>query len=323
MKKPDFSGVEPTRLAEARRRIGVIEGYLAIEGPNGEQTNAAAEKLGLTRWQFMRLTHAWRDHRDPAMLVKSRTGPSKRDYGIDTKAKQVALEVIRKLGMGAEISNAAPEIERICEAEGIEPPSRPTIYNYILAERRQGDLRVDGPPCLVVGRMWFHLPLTESAANSMPCLLAVAALPERIIVSYSISLRRDAPPSVVQALRDLFDQASSDGETRELLMSAVDRTAAMPILSSRNGLEIPRAKDSMQRMLAQAFGDGLGKLRPVYRRGSALVKPKYTMGAHDRPLTDVGAVAVIEQAIEANNSRRQELAPFSIHHQASTHPDGN
>lgn len=117
MNEPDFSGVEPTRLAEARRRIGVIEDYLAIEGPSGERTQAAAEKLGLTRWQFMRLTHAWRDHRDPAMLVKSRTGPTRRDYGIDTKAKQIALEVIREVGIGAEISNVAPDIESVCKAE--------------------------------------------------------------------------------------------------------------------------------------------------------------------------------------------------------------
>lgn len=318
MNEPDFSGVEPTRLAEARRRIGVIEDYLAIERPRGEQTNAAAGKLGLTRWQFMRLTHAWRDHRDPAMLVKSRTGPSKRDYGIDMNAKEVVIEVVRKVGMGAEISNVAPEIESICQSEGIDPPSRPTVYNYILAERRQGDLRFDGSPCLVVGRMWFQLPTTGDAPNSMPCLLVVAALPERIIVSHSISSRSDAPPSVVHALGELFDLAAADGEPRELLLSAIDRTASLPVLSRSCGLEIPPTNGSMQRMLAQAFGDALGQLRPVYRRGSALVRPKYSMGAHDRPLTDAEAIAVIEQAIKANNCRRRKLAPFSVRPPTST-----
>lgn len=312
MNEPDFSGVEPTRLVEARRRIGVIEGYLDIEGPSGEQTTAAAESLDLTRWQFMRLTRAWRDHRNPAMMVKSRNGPSKRDYGIDKRVKQVALEAISKAGMGAEISNVAPEIEAICKKMDIDPPSRPTIYNYILAERREGHLRFDRPPCLVVGRMWFHLPMLESAANSMPCALLGVALPERVVVAHAISAKRDAPPSVPHLLADLFGRSISTGEPRVLLMDPSDRAAGLPVLAERGATEMPSSKISLQRILAQAFGDSLGPLRPVYKRGGALAKPKYSMGAHDEPLTCDAAVAAIEQAISANNSRWPEVAPYSI-----------
>ncbi|OBX18957.1 hypothetical protein A9995_10505 [Erythrobacter sp. QSSC1-22B] len=312
MTEPDFSGVEPTRLLEVHRRVSVIEDYLDIERPSGKQTVAAANSLGLTRWQFTRLAKAWRDHRNPTMLVKSKTGPSRRDYGIDERAKRIAHEEITKAGMGAEISNVAPMIEAACRNIGINPPSKPTIYNYILQERREGNLRFDRPPCLIIGRMWFHLPLQDSAVNTMPCALLAVALPERAIVAHSISTQRALPSSVPQLLGDLFDQSNVEGESRELLMDSTDYAAGSVSLTERGHNDIIPSRVSMQRILAQAFGDRLGQLQPVYRRGSALAKPKYVMGIHDKPITRDAAVTVIEKAIAANNGERGEVAVYSI-----------
>lgn len=312
MTKPDFSGVEPTRVAEALRRIKTIENYLDIERPGAEQTAAAAESLQLTRWTFARLVKSWRDHRDPTMMVKSRTGPSKRDYGIDVRAKRIAKEEIQKVGFSAELSNVAPAIEAACNKLAIKPPSRPTIYNYILAERREGTLRFDRLPCVVIGRMWFHLPLEETAANAMPCALLGVALPERIVIAHAISASKYSPPSIVKVLSEVLDASNGEGVCKELLLDSVDRAAASSMIAARDLSGIASCKLSLQRLLAQAFGDQISLLQPIYRRGGALVKPKYVMGSHDQSLDADAAVSVIEEAIALSNSARGELGPYSI-----------
>lgn len=311
MSEPDFSGVEPTRLVEARRRIAVIEQYLDLTRPAGSDTVAAAGSLGMTRWQFTRLVSAWRNHRDPTMMVRSRTGQSSRDYGVDGQAKRIASEEIRRVGMRAEISNVAPAVEAACGELGIKAPSRPTIYNQILAERREGGLRFDGPDCVVVGRMWFQLPMVEDGA-AIPCALVAVALPERAIIAYNVTTVRHAPASLVTILDSILNRATPLGPNRELLLDHDDRAAGADVLARHNLDRVGPSRQSPQRFLAQALGDAVGSLRPVYRRGGALAKPSYVMGSHDRPLTELMARDVIADAVAANNATRAEVGPFSI-----------
>lgn len=311
MTEPDFSGVEPTRLVEARRRIAVIERYLDLTRPTGSDTVAAAESLGMTRWQFTRLVSAWRNHRDPTMMVRSRTGQSSRDYGVDGQAKRIASEEIRRVGMRAEISNVAPAVEAACGKLGIKPPSRPTIYNQILVERREGSLSFDGPACIVIGRMWFQLPMAEDD-GAIPSALVAVALPERVILAYDVTTARHTPASLVMVLDSILNRATPLGPNRELLLDRDDRAAGADVLAAHDLRRIPPSRLSPQRLLAQAFGDALGFLRPVYRRGGALAKPAYVMGSHDQPLSAEVARAVIADAVAASNATRAEVGLFSI-----------
>lgn len=312
MNNPDFSGVEPTRLAEARRRIAVVEKYLAIDRPCGRQTIKAADSLGLSRWAFMRLAQSWRDHRDPAMLVKSKRGPSARDYGIDERSKAITREEIRKVGMHADLSNVAPAVEAACAKLGIVPPTRPTIYNYILAERREGALRYDRPPCLLIARMWFQLPSIGDEASDLPCAILGVSLPERVVVAFSISTRREAPPQVEPVLRFLLAASKGEGQPRNLLISGRDRICGAGLLKEYGRQDIPTCKLSLQRLLAQAFGDRLGNLVPIYRPIAASSKPKYVMGRHDHPLTQHEAMLTIKEAIKTSNALRAALPPYRI-----------
>ncbi|WP_133366506.1 hypothetical protein [Qipengyuania sediminis] len=311
MTEPDFSGVEPTRLVEARRRIAVIERYLDLTRPTGSDTVAAAESLGMTRWQFTRLVSAWRNHRDPTMMVRSRTGQSSRDYGVNGQAKRIAGEEIRRVGMRAEISNVAPAVEAACGKLGIRAPSRPTIYNHILCERREGRLRFDGSPCIVIGRIWFQLPMEEDGAT-LPHALVAVALPERAILAYHIATSRLAPASVSTVLDRLLNRATRLGPGRELILDREDRAAGAAVLSRHKMDCVTPSRQSPQRLLAQALGDAVGALRPVYRPGGALAKPRYVMGSHDRALTEQMARAAIVDAIAGSNDTRAEVGRFSI-----------
>ncbi len=311
MSEPDFSGVEPTRLVEARRRIAAIEQYLDLARPSGNDTVAAAASLDMTRWQFTRLVTAWRNHRDPAMLVRSRTGQSRRDYGMDSQAKRIAVDEIRRVGMGAEISNVAPAVEAACRKLGIRPPSRPTIYNHILSERREGKLRFDGSPCIVIGRIWFQLPMEGNDAT-IPCALVAVALPERAILAHDIATSRLVPASLANVLDGLLDRATPLGPGRELILDRDDLAAGAAVLARQEMDCFAPSRRSPQRLIAQALGDAVGPLRPVYRRGGAVAKPGYVMGSHDRPLTDQMARAAIVDAIAASNDTRAEVGRFSF-----------
>lgn len=312
MSKPDFSGVMPTRMAEAQRRIRVIEGYLAIQQPSGDDTVAAARELGISRWTFTRLATSWRNHRDPALLVRSPTGQTRRDYGIDGQAKAITIKAIQDAGFTAELSTVARVVEKACHNAGIKPPSRPTIYNYILAERRAGQLRFDETPCLVIGRMWFQVPLLGGGPNELPCALLVVALPERLVLAHAISVDRDSPPPIDGVIRDLLTKTSSGADPRRMLLGRLDAKAAGRIFT-QSGIKAPKAaKLSPQKILARAFGDKLGELHPIYHPGGALTKPKYVMGRHDQPLSAPAAVSVIEAAIDASNNLREKVAPFGV-----------
>lgn len=311
MCEPDFSGVEPTRVAEARRRIAAIEEYMALERPSGNETIEAAASLGLSQWAFRRLVTAWRNYRDPAMIVRSKTGPSKRDYGIDERIKRIAIEEIRKVGFEADVGNVAPAIEAECRAIGVTAPSRPTIFNYIVAERRMGSLRYNGPPCFMIGRLWFHLPL-RNGSNFLPCALVVVSMPERIIAASSVSVNTEVPPSIENVLRDLLVGGTKGGQGRKLLIEAADKRVGYDVLEEFALDQIAPCRQSTQRLLARAFGDRLGSLVAVYRPGAALAKPTYTMGRHDAPLSEAEALSAIERAIAENNRKRGLLKPYAI-----------
>ncbi|RUA15526.1 MAG: hypothetical protein DSY55_06135 [Clostridia bacterium] len=71
MSEPDFSGIDPLRVPEARRRVEAIRRYLALEAPSSADTTRIASTIGLSRVQFGRLVRAWRDHRDAALLYRA------------------------------------------------------------------------------------------------------------------------------------------------------------------------------------------------------------------------------------------------------------
>ncbi len=164
----------------------------------------------------------------------------------------------------------------------------------------------------MIGRIWFHIPIEEKPDNAMPCALVAVVLPERVVLAHEISTDQNSPPSIQKMLRKLADRASNHGKLRKILMDPIDHAATRLILKRSSTAVDDDIKRSTQRVLAQAFGDKMGNLLPIYRPGAALSKPKYNMGTHDRPLTPAMATAVIEQAIVISNMSRSRMVPYQI-----------
>jgi len=316
MSEPDFSGIDPLRVPEARRRIEAINEYLALPNPNTADAKRVAAKIGLSPWHFQRLARIWSEHRNPTMMVVGRRGPSSRDYGIAPRAAAILREEIEKAGADAELATVAPEIEQRCRSENVIPPARATIWNHI-RKARAGTGTAAGPPRIVIGRMWFHLPVTALTdgwpGSDMPTLLVAATLPERIILAHRISVDERYPPSVADLIADLLSKQSTSAQPRPLVMDAADRRAARKALADGGLGGVRPHNRSLQRQLARAFGGRLGSLPALYQRSLARPESKRIVQRQDERISPGAAQAVIQDAIHASNIAIGVAAPdFSI-----------
>lgn len=309
MSEPDFSGIDPLRVPEARRRIAALNAYLALPSPTSVDTERFARSIGLSRNQFGRLARVWRDHRDARLLVIGKRGAATRDYGLDPRAVAIANDIIGAAGAAAALARVAPEIERQCAEIGAIPPSRQTIYNWIRAARADAGATAEGPPRVVVGRMWFHLPVSGAPADAMPTLLAAVLLPEQIIVAHVISTDPQAPPSVGELVDTLARTRTPGAAPRPLLLDPDDRRVAASALD-RASLGGTRSHDrSVQRELSKAFAGRLGPLSVIHQRSMARPATKRVITRQDEPLPAADAVATIEEAINSNNVATLTVAP--------------
>lgn len=311
MSKPDFSGIDPLRLPEARRRIAAIEEYLKLSSPTTADTVRHAALIDLSRWQFLRLVRVWREHRSAHLLVVGRRGKATRQYSVDPRATEIMTQVIDETEGVADLAHAAAVIEERCAAEGIAPPARATIYNNIREVRARSGGHIGGPMRIVIGRMWFHLPVEGQPAIAMPTLLLAVVLPERHIVAYRISIDQLSPPSVRGLIKDLAAQRQVGASRRKLFIEPDDRRVALDALDEA-GLNIPSHYRSVQREISRAFGGKLGPLKAIYRRALARPTTKKVLHRQDRPLTTSEAIATIEQAIAISNQASGPVQPFDI-----------
>jgi hypothetical protein len=305
MKETDFSGVDPLRLPEARRRVAALNKYLDLPDPTTADAIRISAEIDLSRWQFTRLARVWREHRRPDMLVVGRRGPATRIYDVDPRGTAIAHDIIDQAGPTGELASLAIQIESECASEGVLPPSRPTIWNHIRKARASGRGDLNGPPRVVIGRLWFHLPIVSPQVGptltDMPVALVAMALPERTILSYVISLDDAAPPNTADLLTDLIAAWTPGADCRQMLLDPNDRRAAAPALNNA-GIDYVRSWErSVQREISRALGGKLGTLKVVYRRGLARPKTKHIIQRQDERISAEDAVCAIEGAIEAHN----------------------
>lgn len=300
MSEPDFSGIEPLRLPEARRRVAEITGYLQLHSPTISDADHRAAQLGLSRFQFYRLVRVWREHRKPSLLVIGRRGKSNRNYGLTERAVEIAHEEIASAGAGAELATVALAVEARCSAEGVAPPSRPTIWAYI-RKARAAVVALDGPLRILVGRFWFHLPVMDAPSGSMPMLLGAVLLPERIIIAHEVSTDPDQPPSIATLVETLAALRTPGAAKRTLLLDPNDRRAASSVLAAAGLGHVASHPRSVQRELSRAFGDQLGPLKVIYRRGAAKPATRRVSTRLDQPLQESDALSVIAEAVDSSN----------------------
>lgn len=311
MNEPDFSGVEPLRLPEALRRVSVITSYLEHPSRTIADADRHASELGISRFQFYRLAKVWREHGKPSLLVGGLRGATSRDYGIPIRAIEIAGEEIAAAGSAAELATVAVAVETRCAAEGIAPPSRPTLWSYIMKARAESAAPT-GPLSIAVGRFWFHLPMQAVHVGGMPMLLAAVLLPERIVVAHAISTDGVSVPDLNELVGTLVARRTPSATVRPLLMEASDRHAAAGALATAGLERVAAHPRSVQRALARAFGERLGPIKAIYRRGSAKPGKKGVIHRMSRQLRAEEAAQVITDAIDANNAFAGAEPAFDI-----------
>lgn len=308
MSEPDFSGIDPLRVPEARRRVAALNEYLALAPASEEDVRRLAGSIGISRSSFFRLAQVWRLHRQPSLLVVGKRGATSRDYGIDPRATEIMNEVIVGTTPDAKLATTTAEIRRRCAAEGVNPPSKQTIYNHARKARAATPV-VIGPPRIAVGRMWFHLPVKGKPATSMPTLLVAVALPERVIVAHRISTDPDTPPSVNDLIDGVAALRTPGAEPRPILLAPDDRRVGAAALD-RAGLNLTRSHSgSVQRELSKAFNGQLGPLAAIYQRGMARPATKPVLSRQDEPLPASEIAGIIESAVDAHNAATLATTP--------------
>lgn len=312
MNELDFSGIDPLRVPEARRRVTAISDYLKLPAPTSEHTQSFAASIGLSRNQFCRLARVWRDYREPALLVIGKRGASTRDYGVDERAIEIANEIITFAGASAKLTKVTTEVGERCAVEGVVPPARATINNYIRKALASASNVGAGPPRVVVGRMWFHLPVSGVPTNSMPTMLAAIMLPERMIVAHSISTDPMTPPLVSNLIDNVAALSTDAKPSRPLLLDPDDRRVAAEALT-RAGLGKTRSHNrSVQRELSHAFGGRLGELTAIYQRTMARPATKRVITRQDQALNALEVVEIIEGAVQAHNAELGVRPEFAL-----------
>lgn len=312
MNEPDYSGIDALRLPEARRRVAEITSYLAHPSRTIARANQHASSLGISRFQFYRLAKIWREHGKPALLVGGLRGATSRDYGIPVRSTEIAREEIAAAGTAAELATVAIAVETRCAAEGVAPPSRPTLWSYIMKARAE-NAAAAGPSAIVIGRFWFHLPLADVHTDAMPMLLAAVLLPERIVVAHAFSADDARPPDLAALVTALAARRTFSAPARPFLIEASDRHAAAAALAAAGLERVAAHPRSIQRALARAFGERLGPIKAIYRRGSAKPDKKGVSHRFSRRLAPEEAARLVADAVEANNAAMGGDVAFDIH----------
>lgn len=314
MQNLDYSGVDPIRLSEAKRRVAVLEEYTQLLNPTGADTEEFASKLDLSTIQFNRLVKSWRDHRNPSLLVIGKRGASNRDYGISRRVSEITYSCIAAAAADATLDEITIEIARQCEDESLCTPSRATVWNYMRKSKTTGNANPDrGPPRIAIERIWARVPIINMPTNYLPTILVALLLPERIIVAHDVSIDREIPPSVPKVVTALVSACTKGSEQRPLLLSADDRRAATQALQQAGLSKIKTHKRSTLLEMSNAFAGQLGPLELIHRRGMAKTAKRLGITRQETPFIQEAAINLIEAAINShNNGRKTQPVAFDI-----------
>lgn len=310
----DYSGVDPMRLSEAKRRVEILEEYTQLLDATRADTEKFAKILNLSTIQFSRLVRTWRDHRNPSLLVISKRGTSTRNYGIADRAIEIAYHCIAAADADVTVDQISAEIARQCEDENLRAPSRATIWNYLRKARATKGASADmGPPRIAIERIWVRIPVIDMPTTYMPTILVAVLLPERLIVAHDLSIDRETPPSVSKVITALARARSKGSEQRPLLLSADDRRVASQALE-KAGLSKIRTHDrSILREMSNAFAGQLGPLELIHRRGMAKSAKRLGITRQESPFARQAAIDLINTAIEThNNAYKTQSIEFDI-----------
>ncbi|WP_294235161.1 hypothetical protein [uncultured Sphingomonas sp.] len=300
MEELDMSGVDPLRRAEVRRRIAVIQDFIAIAKPNDVDRKGHADRLELSVGQFLALVRAWKEYRRPSAISGSgftrgkerRTGPRH----LAAEVKRAAREVIASLDADLTLKQTVAAVNDALAAQGLKAPSRSTIWNMVMDARQHVVVETDDDVVLVT-RCWIRLPIAApDGAMSYPELVLAVRPSTGAIIAASMGTDDQVPARMAAAVLEV----ARDAEIRveNALADPFELAGARVIrLLSHNG----------RRELARALGRGFGQMRIVYQPVRAVDPVAVLRNSKDRPLTAEDARDVVGDLLLDHNAARQAV----------------
>lgn len=299
----DMTGVDPLRMAEVRRRVAAIKSYIALPAPDDRARRRHAKSLGLSVNQFLALVRVWRETgRANAVSGSGASRGTLRPKGprnLPTESKEAARAVVRSLGADVSHVDAVAAVEARCKTLGVRAPSRSTVWNMVMAARRDAGAR-DGADGLVLSRCHAKLPVEHPGGVAYPSLLLlVDAAKGTVLVA--------AMDEDETALDTLADALPEHAAAREIVIDADLATTLGAVDSDMVRVVKPSAARTAT---ARALGRGFGSIELIYQLSRA-VRPERTLRSRkDRPLSLADARGVVLEQLSVHNRARGAGPPM-------------
>lgn len=304
MDRLNLRDIDPLKWAEVRRRISILASYNGLEDPTPADRRRYAGLLELGPQQFTNLHRAWVVRRDalaiaPGLRKRRTTGISRsKRGGVDPRSREAAREVIAEIGPGSTLAVLAAAVEERCQALGLTPPSRNTIWQLGMEARGLVPADAEGAEDTLVARAHLKLPVDMGADAGIvfPEITIAVERPSGCILQ--LAIRSPGCIGDVQAIaralrrrrRRNSDLIVADADVRDELIHALP--AATPIQSLPPKIA--------RRALADVLGRYVGRLEIAYK--PLRVHPDTTMqSSRDRAPTLADADRALRFARDAHN----------------------
>ena len=303
----DLSGVDPARWPEIRRRVGILDAYVAIERPTVRQTDAHAERMGLKRSTFYALARTWRDKRDPRKVAGSGASKGRRARNETNDLPDATIALIRtvidEMGPWAEDRLILRAVHARLLASGCAKASDQTVRHLLDQTRTSRTDRSPFCPAILIERCHFRLPLAQGEAVVLPAVCLAVALPENVVVAYRLGTDA-APPSAMDVLADLRALSIRGSARRPLIAPVIEDE--LPEGSS----DIP--DDALARVrLRRVLGGSIGGVEFLVqsRAGGQSAAPRTRF---EKPLLQRDVDVAVAEAITRHNDARGGIPDFSL-----------
>ena len=302
----DLSSIDPLRREEVTRRIDLLDAYIKLNSSRAEDAGRYAEEIGISVAQFYKLARVWRMHRDPKLVGAGRRGGKRiRRDGISQDVKRIVAEAVDEIGAEAGHEVIYREVVRRSRVAGVDAPSRGSVWTFVM-NRRATSPTQDGPPGIIVGRLWPRLPTMRSSEVVFPEVVIAMRLPDRVILGIDVSTDPDRKPSAAVALAHAFDAMDAIDENLQVFVETGDVEDISAVHVAKLGHDPKPAKASVSRMLSESLGRVIGGMEFAHRKQNARVE-RLLRARSTNPLSRDAAVAEIERAVAAHNTTRAQV----------------
>lgn len=304
MADPDWKDIPLSRQAEVRRRVAILDDYIALERPTENDRQEAMQRLGVKRASFYRLVRAWKEQRDPARLpgAIARKDGKGRGAKLDPRMEAIIRQAIANAGAASPPKVIEAEVGKLCDAAGLtHPSSAPVARLRREALFREGSQQkpIIEEPSVVIESCAIDLPTLHDDREVLPVVTAAFLQPEGTIAGYAIDY---TAPNAMTAVRMLLEIIDPEGPARTLVMRPPD-TPLWNILSNAVTAAGVSSSDKLDLERGTVFdrlaGSTLGGLPLAIRSTkdpSAPGRARYADPAQ--------TAEVIREAIEIHNQAR-------------------